>query len=1144
MKRLNNYYKQLNIFNKIENQTSDQVITDVSLSYLAAYLSYQYSLRDKTLFIVMPNLSLAESLYDNLSSIMSDEVLFYPEDEFLTSLLNISLESFKVERLSTIKELLKDSKKIVVLNDVAALKKISTKEAYKESFITLKEEDDLNLNKLLKDLVNYGYKREYQVIKRGEFALRGSILDIFPIDSDKPYRIDLFDTIVETIKIFDPNTQRSVGSASLVEIIPAVELVFNDLEKEKAVKTIEKELNEFPFSYETKELMNKELDDLYNRNNLDNLKQYISYFDYQFIFDFKDNKKIYFYDLEKMLINYQRMLDDLNNYKKESPLYDGSPFYYNFNDLNHYQIFHIKPFDNNLNSISVGSRDVVSYQGRDDLFLDEVVKENKTTIISFTSKIRYEKFISLLDSKEIKYNLDFNKLVKGKINVIYPLYLLSFEMYKDNVIFIDEAYLYDYKPHLRHINYRSALSEAVKISDLDELKVGDYVVHYDYGIGIYTGIKTMELSHDKRDYLHIKYDGTDYLYVPVDKLDLVLKYASKEGVMPKLTKLGTNQWKKTKKRIKDKLTDLSDRLFNLYKERQEKTGFAFFKEDKMHEDFKKDFIYEETKDQIKVIEEIFSDMESNKVMDRLLIGDVGYGKTEVAMRASFKAVYSNKQVCYLVPTTLLARQHFLLFKERFEKYGITVKLLSRFVSTKEVKETLAGLEKGLVDIVIGTHRLLSKDVIYKDLGLLIIDEEQRFGVLHKEKIKEIKVNVDTLSLTATPIPRTLQMGLVGIKDLSMIETPPKNRYPIQTYILERYDAIIKEAILKEVARGGQVFYLYNRVSDIDLIVHKLKTLIPELKVGVAHGQMNKNTLENVMKLFIDGEFDLLVSTTIIETGIDIANANTLIVHDADMLGLAQLYQIRGRVGRSNKLAYSYLLYDKRKKLTEEAEKRLKTIKDFESLGSGFKIAMRDLAIRGAGDLLGREQSGFIDSVGLEMYLKILEEVVDEKKGIVRPPRLDDEVLLSKRHINKKYISKDEIRLNIHKRIVSVKNLNDVNNLIVELEDRFGLLDDDLKDYMYEKLLTNYLEYFKVEKVIKTTTDLTLILPISVTKEINGEVLFKTLNDVDANIKLSYLNKRIHITLVFKENKNYLLEMISYLDLIINNDVYIIIEKTK
>ncbi len=1141
MNKLNYYYKQLNIFEKMQKQTSEEVITDVSLPYFAAYLSYQFSLSEQSIFIVMPNLSLAQTLYDNLSSIMSDDVLFYPEDEFLTSLLNISLETFKIERLSTIKELLKEEKKIIVLNDVSAFKKVRTKEVYKESFITLTENMAIDLSKLLQDLINYGYRREYQVIKRGEFSLRGSILDIFPIDSENPYRIDLFDTEIESIKVFDPNTQRSVGSASLVEIIPAVELIFSDEEREKALKLIERDLEELKLTKETKTLMDKEVDDLYNRTNLDHLKQYIGYFDHQFIFDFKENKQIFLFDNEKVQINYERMIEDLANYKKESPLYDGRAFYYHLNDLMKYQLYQIKPFDSNPTNISVGSRDVVSYQGRDDLFLDEIISEHKSAIISLSSKVRYDKFISLLESRNIKYNLLVNKLIKNSVNILYPLASLSFEMYHDNIIFIDEAYLYDYKPHLRDINYRSVLGEAVKISDLDELKVGDYVVHYDYGIGVYTGIKTMELSHDKRDYLHIKYAGTDYLYVPVDKLDLVLKYASKEGVMPKLTKLGTNQWKNTKKRIKEKLSDLSDRLFKLYKEREQQKGFAFLKEDKMHDDFKRDFIYEETKDQLKVINEVFSDMESTKVMDRLLIGDVGYGKTEVAMRASFKAVYSNKQVCYLVPTTLLARQHYLLFKERFDKYGITVKLLSRFVGSKEVKETLLGIQKGTVDIIIGTHRLLSKDLIYKDLGLLIIDEEQRFGVLHKEKIKEIKVNVDTLSLTATPIPRTLQMGLVGIKDLSMIETPPKNRYPIQTYILERYDAIIKEAILKEVARGGQVFYLYNRVSDIEVIVHKLKSLIPHLRVGVAHGQMNKTHLENIMAAFVEGEFDCLVSTTIIETGIDIANANTLIVHDADMLGLAQLYQIRGRVGRSNKLAYSYLLYDKRKKLTEEAEKRLKTIKDFESLGSGFKIAMRDLAIRGAGDLLGKEQSGFIDSVGLEMYLKMLEEVVNEKKGIIVPQKLDDEVLLSKRHIKKDYISKDEIRLQIHKRIGAIKNLNEINNLIVELEDRFGKLDSDLIDYMYEKLLTKYFEMFNVEKIIQTTTDLTVILPINVTKEIKGEVFFEALSEIDANIKLSYLNKRMHIVVVFKEKGNHLLDMITYLDLVIKNGGYVMID---
>src|SRR5690554_2764979 len=571
--------------------------------------------------------------------------------------------------------------------------------------------------------------------------------------------------------------------------------------------------------------------------------------------------------------------------------------------------------------------------------------------------------------------------------------------------------------------------------------------------------------------------------------------------------------------------------------REEAVGFSFESDNELQKSFENDFKYDLTKDQESSIKTVKELMHKPKPMDLLLIGDVGFGKTEVAMRAAFKAVLSGKQVLYLVPTTVLARQHYYSFKERFERYGATVKLMNRFVSSKNQKETVERLNKGLVDVVIGTHRLLSKDVVYKDLGLLIIDEEQRFGVLHKEKIKEIKVNVDTLSLTATPIPRTLQMGLTGIKDLSMIETPTKNRYPIQTYILERYDAIIKEAILKEVARGGQVFYLYNRVDDIDKIVFKLTSLIPELKIAVAHGQMTKARLENVMSAFISGEFDVLVSTTIIETGIDIPNANTLIVHDADRLGLAQLYQIRGRVGRSNKLAYSYLFYDKRKKLTKEAQQRLKTIKDFESLGSGFKIAMRDLAIRGAGDILGKEQSGFIDSVGLEMYLKMLEEVISEKKGIITPPRLDDEVLLSKRYIDKEYISHDEVRLAIHQRIGAVNNLNDINNLIIELEDRFGKFDESLYDYMYEKLLTKYLERLRVEKVLKTQTDLTLILPIVVTERVKGDILFTSLAETNFKIKLSYIDKRLQIALVYEEDKNPLLAMITYLDLVIKNGAF-------
>ncbi|HHT39967.1 MAG: transcription-repair coupling factor [Acholeplasmatales bacterium] len=1137
MSKLNNYYQQLNIFKPLEELKEEKVISAFSLSYLSLYLKEQFLKGDQTIFVVLPNLALTEKLYDLLFNLLPEDVLFYPEDEFLTSLLNLSLEAFKIERIATIKELLKEEKKIVVLNDVAAFKKVSAKKSFKKAFITLKEGDDIDLNQLIKSLVDNGYKREYTVLNQGEFSMRGSIVDIYPFSSNEPYRLDLFDTLIETIKVFNASTQISRGRVSMLEVMPAVELIFSDEGKNEALKTIEADLESSSSSLKTKALINEEIDKLYNRVELDNLRQYVSYFPHSSLFDFKDKKIIYYYEKEKMLINFQRMEEDLNNYKKDNPLYSLKEFYYQPEKLLELPHYELDPFYNGDKELKVASRDVISYQGRDDLFIDEVIKEKKTAIITFKNEIRYQKMISYLESKKFKFFLNPNKITKDSINLIYPEESLSFELYNRNIIFIDEAYLYDYKPHLRAVNYRSSLKEVVKIDSIEELKVGDYVVHYDCGIGVYKGIKTMSLSHDKRDYMHIQYQGTDYLYVPVDQLDLVLKYSSREGVMPKLTKLGTNQWKKTKRNIKAKLTDLSDRLFKLYQEREQQVGFEFLKAEKMHEEFASDFPYEETLDQQKVINEVILDMESSKVMDRLIIGDVGYGKTEVALRAAFKAVYSNKQVAYLVPTTLLARQHYLLFNERFSKFGITVKLLSRFVSKKEITKTLSNLKKGLVDIVVGTHRLLSSDVVYKDLGLLIIDEEQRFGVLHKEKIKEIKVNVDTLSLTATPIPRTLQMGLTGIKDLSMIETPPKNRYPIQTYILERYDAIIKEAILKEVARGGQVFYLYNRVDDIDKIVFKLTSLIPELKIAVAHGQMTKARLENVMSAFISGEFDVLVSTTIIETGIDIPNANTLIVHDADRLGLAQLYQIRGRVGRSNKLAYSYLFYDKRKKLTKEAQQRLKTIKDFESLGSGFKIAMRDLAIRGAGDILGKEQSGFIDSVGLEMYLKMLEEVISEKKGIITPPRLDDEVLLSKRYIDKEYISHDEVRLAIHQRIGAVNNLNDINNLIIELEDRFGKFDESLYDYMYEKLLTKYLERLRVEKVLKTQTDLTLILPIVVTERVKGDILFTSLAETNFKIKLSYIDKRLQIALVYEEDKNPLLAMITYLDLVIKNGAF-------
>ncbi len=1139
----NNIYKlnQIDSFKKVIKEDYGLYITDVNEGYILNMIALDYLTNDKTIFLVLPNITLAQRFYDELHLILpNEEVLFYPADEFLTSVLSLSSITFKTERIYTLNKLLSTEKQLVILNQQALMYKMLDKAKWEKANIQIKKNKSFKLNELAETLVNIGYKREYTVVKTGEFSIKGSIVDIYPIGYENPFRIDFFDVDVDEIKIFDPMTQLSIGKASEFNIMPINELFYNDEEKIKAVKRLEEHLDITNYEEVEKDILNNLIDEIYQRINTENKSEFIPFFSDNdtSIFDFKDNKKIYFYDVKKMDINEKRMNEELLSYdfNNSNKIVKEIPFYFDMKTLLSVNSHVVEPFtsEGKKHSQAIYARDVITYEGSEHIFIKSIKEDDFTNILSITSELRYKRIIETLEFNDIKYVVNPKKIINNKVNIFYPNYFASFNLYNDKYNFIHEKDIYDFKGYKRHIKYKSVLTETIKISDVDELQVGDFVVHYDHGIGRYEGIKTMELSGIKRDYVHIAYRGTDFLYVPVDQVHLILKYSSSEGFEPTLNKIGTKQWSNTKRRVKERLTDLSEKLLSMYEKRLHVKGFPHLKEEDMHKEFKSYFEYTETKDQLQAINDVIADMEKDKPMDRLICGDVGYGKTEVALRAAFKAVYSGKQVAYLVPTTVLARQHYYVFKERFERFGINVELISRFVGAVKQKEILKNLKEGKVDIVIGTHRLLSDDVVFKDLGLLVVDEEQRFGVKHKEKIKELKINVDSLFLTATPIPRTLQMALTGIKDLSMIETPPLNRYPVQTHIIERHYPIVKEAILKEISRGGQVFYLYNRVIDMELMVLKLKELIPEAKIAFAHGKMNKDKLERVIRDFTDHKYDVLVSTTIIETGIDIPNTNTLIVHDADMLGLSQLYQIRGRVGRSDKIAYAYLMYERRKNLTQEAEKRLKTIKDFQELGSGFKIAMRDLSIRGAGDLLGREQSGFIESIGLEMYLKLLSEVVDEQKGIVKEEVKDDDLVLSKRHIDKSFISNDEVRLEIHKRIADLNNLNEINNLIIELEDRFGFVEEDLKEYMYEKLFYKLISKLDVIKVDKTSTDITLIISEQMSKKLDGVKLFTTVDETNYQINLKYIHNNVHITLVYEgTDENYLYQINNYLSLVLD-----------
>jgi transcription-repair coupling factor (superfamily II helicase) len=1086
-------------------------------AFNATLFAYDHMVNRRTVFVVVPNLYDAQNMYDLLSRITDAEnLLFYPADQTLTAMMALGSPEFKSERLYTLKQLMTGNPYIVVTTPHGFGHRQLTPHDYENGVRIVRQGAHYDLDDLVGFLVNSGYQRTYTVEKPGEFALRGHILDVFTLNNDQPYRLDFFDVELERIKVFDVETQRSTVEVERLEIAPMHELFYTDAMKEKALKAIDDHFSTRPLSDREKEKLATDLEHLRSRSKLDTLSVYIPFFNPKSttISDFAEDHVVYMTDPHKMKINEETSESDLLTYAQtmDGDAFIKIPFRLSLDDL-------LKRPHTAIDTLGLNSpesatdmkvRSVSHYQGNLELMALDIKSDIMTKSVLFVlqSEARQHELEAFLTSKGIPFT---NGDADGTgVCVTKGTVAGSFDAYGAKQIVIDEGHLFKSRTRAA-IKYRSVLNQAKKIRKADDLVVGDFVVHYDYGIGRYVGLKTMDLSGDKRDYLHIVYAGDEALYVPVDQIHLVLKYSSDTMEHPKLSKMGGKQWAKTKAAVRMRIKDLSDRLIRLYAARQQSVGHAFDKENPMLDQFERDFPYEPTIDQLKTIHHVYGDMRDRKPMDRLVCGDVGFGKTEVAMRAAFKAVLENKQVLYLCPTTVLARQHYYTFKERFEKYGANIALMSRFVTPKQQRETLEKLKKGYVDVVIGTHRMLSEDIRFKDLGLLIVDEEQRFGVEHKEKIREIRTNVDTLTLSATPIPRTLQMSMMGLKDLSMIETPPMNRYPVQTYVVERHDALIKEAITRELARGGQVFYLFNRIRGIEGIVSRLSKLVPEARILYAHGKMHRESLESVLSDFIEHQADVLVSTTIIETGVDIPNTNTLIIHDADKLGLAQLYQIRGRVGRSDRIAYAYLLHDPGRPLNDDAAGRLDAIQDFTALGSGFKIAMRDLSIRGAGDLLGQEQSGFIDSVGIELYMKLLEEAITGQP-LEGSKDLSPDDVFAPRHVDPSYVQKDEVRIEIHKRIGSLNTFVDVHDLKDELTDRFGPLDNDLMLYMYEKLFKKLSGRIGVQKTIRASKTVTLVLSLEASERVDGRKLFEVASGFGSPVRLNYLKGHVRIDL--------------------------------
>ena len=1036
-------------------------IAGLTDEFFCVYLNNLLENYNRNILVVVNSLFEANQLYSSMKN-YTDNCCLFPMDDFLTSEALAISPDLQITRLETINEVIKDKPLIVITNLMGYLRFLPTKNTYKNFLLELKVGSIISPQKLVEKLVASGYTRDTIVTKTGEFGVRGFIIDVFPVDEENPIRIEFFDDEIDSIRIFDSETQKSLESIKKILIKPYFEFITDsDVSEEKFGK--QKYLPEYgPVSS---------------------------------ISDYLENNITIFKDYEQLEFSFTHIMEEVVTYKETKDIsFDGNymfnlpeikcdfPFYYMSinNVVNNKDISALHNFGvRTINNFAENSENINN-------FIRKAIDDKKTVLICLKQH-QLRSIVKILNMKVVESSLDDIKL--GMVNLIDKEVNQGF-IYGDLVVLSSHELFLNSNNKKK---YKTKFKYSVSIKDINKLSVGDYVVHNVHGIGVYNGIKTLTLNGITKDYLEVLYQGTDKIYIPVEKIDLLAKYSGKEGAAPKINKLGGNEWNKTKARVKSKVNDMADELLALYAERESRKGFAFSADCDMSQDFERDFPYELTRDQMQAISQIKKDMECPVPMDRLLCGDVGFGKTEVAFVAAFKAVLDSKQVLFLCPTTILSNQHYENAKLRFKNFPVSIGLLNRFTTPKEAKRILDGLKDGTIDIVFGTHRLLSDDVKLKDLGLLVIDEEQRFGVAHKEKIKQYKTNVDVLTLTATPIPRTLQMSLVGIRSLSLIETPPMNRYPVQTYVIEENKQIIKDAIYKELSRNGQAFILYNRVQSIEEERLRIQNLVPEARIAIAHGQMTKNELENVIIDFTNHEYDVLVCTTIIETGIDIPNVNTLIIMDADHFGLSQLYQIRGRVGRGDKFAYAYLMYQPFKSLSETAIKRLNVIKEFTELGSGFSIATRDLSIRGAGDILGSEQAGFIDSVGIDLYLKMLNDEVARKKNItleVEDDELDKPPLLSvTTHIDDSYVSEDELKIEIHRKINEIDSKAKFDAVKVELEDRFGKLNEDIIIYMYEEWFEKLAYKVKVSNVHQTKNSIELVFPMDVVSKMDTEELF-------------------------------------------------------
>lgn len=1071
-----------------------QLILGLSTSTKALAIASSLEKEDR-IVLLTSTYGEAEGLVSDLISILGEELVypFLVDDAPMVEFLMSSQEKI-ISRVEALRFLTDSSKKGILVCNIAASRLIlPSPNAFKDSIVKISVGEEYDQHAFIHQLKENGYRKVTQVQTQGEFSLRGDILDIFEISQLEPCRIEFFGDEIDGIRSFEVETQLSKENKTELTIFPASDMLLREKDYQRGQSALEKQISK-TLSPILKSYLEEILSSFHQKQSHADSRKFLSlcYDKTWTVFDYiEKDTPIFFDDYQKLMNQYevferdlaQYFTEELQNskafsdmqyfsdieqiYKKQSPVTFFSNLQKGLGNLKFDKIYQFNqyPMQEFFNQFSFIKEEIERYKKMD----YTIILQSSNSMGSKTLEDMLEEYQIKLDSR------DKTSICKESVNLIEGNLRHGFHFVDEKILLITEHEIFQKK--LKRRFRRQHVSNAERLKDYNELEKGDYVVHHIHGIGQYLGIETIEIKGIHRDYVSVQYQNGDQISIPVEQIHLLSKYISSDGKAPKLNKLNDGHFKKAKQKVKNQVEDIADDLIKLYSERSQLKGFAFSADDDDQDAFDDAFPYVETDDQLRSIEEIKRDMQASQPMDRLLVGDVGFGKTEVAMRAAFKAVNDHKQVVILVPTTVLAQQHYTNFKERFQNFAVNVDVLSRFRSKKEQTATLEKLKNGQVDILIGTHRVLSKDVVFADLGLMIIDEEQRFGVKHKETLKELKKQVDVLTLTATPIPRTLHMSMLGIRDLSVIETPPTNRYPVQTYVLEKNDSVIRDAVLREMERGGQVYYLYNKVDTIVQKVSELQELIPEASIGYVHGRMSEVQLENTLLDFIEGQYDILVTTTIIETGVDIPNANTLFIENADHMGLSTLYQLRGRVGRSNRIAYAYLMYRPEKSISEVSEKRLEAIKGFTELGSGFKIAMRDLSIRGAGNLLGKSQSGFIDSVGFELYSQLLEEAIAKRNGNAnantRTKGNAELILQIDAYLPDTYISDQRHKIEIYKKIRQIDNRVNYEELQEELIDRFGEYPDVVAYLLEIGLVKSYLDKVFVQRVERKDNKITI-----------------------------------------------------------------------